>query len=105
MVESAPMSDVDAREPSTPPHRRPGIALDASEDEWGDPVTRPVLVRLTLREAALLVGIAAGIAAALLFVYAAHGFRFPLGADAPVYLWWARLGAADRLSSVANRPG
>jgi hypothetical protein len=34
-----------------------------------------------------------------------HGFRFPLGPDAPVYLWWTRLAGHDGLSAVGNRPG
>jgi hypothetical protein len=34
-----------------------------------------------------------------------HGFRFPLGPDAPVYLWWTRLAGYDGLSAVGNRPG
>jgi hypothetical protein len=33
------------------------------------------------------------------------GFRFPLGPDAPVYLWWIRLAGADGLSAVGHRPG
>ncbi|MFL5766639.1 MAG: hypothetical protein ACJ758_02195 [Actinomycetota bacterium] len=57
------------------------------------------------RDGALLVGIAAGISFALLIVYLVRDFRFPLGADAPVYLWWARLASVDRLSSVGTRPG
>ncbi|MFM7719366.1 MAG: hypothetical protein ACKO8G_07790 [Actinomycetota bacterium] len=32
------------------------------------------------------------------------GHRFPLGPDAPVYLWWARLAGVDGLSAVP-RPG
>ena len=99
------MSDLNAGEPSTPAHRRPRIPLDATTDEWGDPVIRPQPVRLSPKDAGVLVGLAAGIALALLIVYAVHGFRFPLGADAPVYLWWARLASVDRLSSVGTRPG
>jgi hypothetical protein len=34
-----------------------------------------------------------------------HTFGFPLGPDAPVYLWWARLGGKDGLSAVGQRPG
>jgi hypothetical protein len=30
---------------------------------------------------------------------------FPLGPDAPVYLWWARLAGAEGLSAVGSRPG
>ncbi|MGH2589201.1 MAG: hypothetical protein ACRDGW_00215, partial [Actinomycetota bacterium] len=35
----------------------------------------------------------------------AHGERFPLGPDAPVYLWWARLAGEEGLSAVGHRPG
>jgi len=28
-----------------------------------------------------------------------------VGPDAPVYLWWSRLGGADGLSAIAHRPG
>jgi len=99
------VSDLNAGEPSTPPHRRPRVPLEATTDEWGDPVIRPQPLRLSPKDAGVLVGLAAGIALALLLVYAIRGFRFPLGADAPVYLWWARLASADRLSAVASRPG
>lgn len=34
-----------------------------------------------------------------------HGFDFPIGPDAPVYLWWARLGGNGGLSAVGQRPG
>ncbi len=34
-----------------------------------------------------------------------RGFRFPVGPDAPVYLWWMRLAAHDGLSAVRGRPG
>jgi hypothetical protein len=37
--------------------------------------------------------------------YALGGFGFPLGPDAPVYLWWARLAGVDGLSAVGHRPG
>jgi hypothetical protein len=53
----------------------------------------------------MLSGIAVGIVVAMLSLYAVRGFRFPLGADAPVYLWWARLASVDGLSAVGSRPG
>ncbi|HKI28191.1 MAG TPA: hypothetical protein VKB32_02035, partial [Actinomycetota bacterium] len=28
-----------------------------------------------------------------------------MGPDAPVYLWWSRLGGAEGLSAIAHRPG
>ncbi|HEY2802796.1 MAG TPA: hypothetical protein VGJ67_02615, partial [Actinomycetota bacterium] len=99
------MSDLDAGEPSTPPHQRPRLPLEATTDEWGDPVIRPQAIRLRPKDVAALVGIAAGITLGLLLFYLVRGFRFPLGADAPVYLWWARLASVDRLSSVGTRPG
>ena len=34
-----------------------------------------------------------------------HGYRFGVGPDVPVYLWWARVGAAEGLSLVGERPG
>ncbi len=37
--------------------------------------------------------------------YALGGFGFPLGPDAPVYLWWMRLAGVDGLSAVGHRPG
>lgn len=36
--------------------------------------------------------------------YLLAGFRFPLGPDAPVYLWWLRLAGLDGLSVVGHRP-
>lgn len=40
-----------------------------------------------------------------LWPFVAFDARFPLGPDAPVYLWWARLAGEDGLSVVASRPG
>ena len=37
--------------------------------------------------------------------FVVHALRFPLGPDAPVYLWWTRLAAHDGLSAVGHRPG
>ncbi|HEX2424921.1 MAG TPA: hypothetical protein VHM47_03455 [Actinomycetota bacterium] len=37
-------------------------------------------------------------------LFALRGFRFPVGPDAPVYLWWTRLSGVEGLSSV-ERPG
>jgi hypothetical protein len=31
--------------------------------------------------------------------------RFPLGPDAPVYLWWARIAGEEGLATVGHRPG
>jgi hypothetical protein len=34
-----------------------------------------------------------------------HGYAFPVGPDLPVYLWWSRVGAAEGISLVGERPG
>ena len=57
-------------------------------------MSRPVRVRLYATQAAVLTATSAVVLLSLLSVYAVHGFRFPLGADAPVYLWWSRLASA-----------
>lgn len=50
-----------------------------------------------------------GLSAVLLFVllwpYVVDGFRFGVGPDVPVYLWWTRVGASEGLSTVGSRPG
>ncbi len=43
--------------------------------------------------------------AVLLAPFARHGFRFGVGPDIPVYLWWTRVGASEGLSLVGERPG
>ncbi|GBC86953.1 hypothetical protein HRbin12_00953 [bacterium HR12] len=53
---------------------------------------------------------ALGALAAVLLVwfllpYALGRFAFPLGPDAPVYLWWIRLAGREGLSAVGHRPG
>lgn len=57
-----------------------------------------------VRDAGALGTLTAVLLASLLGVYLVHGFRFPLGPDAPVYVWWARLAGYDGLSAV-HRPG
>ncbi len=51
----------------------------------------------------------AGLGLVLLAVYVApyviRGYRFAVGADAPVYLWWARIAGRDGLSATGYRPG
>jgi hypothetical protein len=37
-------------------------------------------------------------------LFVLRGFRFPVGPDAPVYLWWTRLAGVEGLSTV-ERPG
>ena len=34
-----------------------------------------------------------------------RGAAFPVGPDAPVYLWWSRLAGVEGLSAIAYRPG
>lgn len=38
-----------------------------------------------------------------LWPFLAHDLRFPLGPDAPVYLWWTRLAGEEGLSAVGQR--
>jgi hypothetical protein len=38
-------------------------------------------------------------------LFVAHDLRFPVGPDAPVYLWWMRAAGHDGLSVVGQRPG
>jgi hypothetical protein len=40
-----------------------------------------------------------------LFPQFLHGYTVPVGPDLPVYLWWARVGAAEGISLVGARPG
>jgi hypothetical protein len=62
-------------------------------------------VRLYATQAWILVATAVGVLGVLLSLYAVRRFSFPLGADTPVYLWWARLASVDGLSAVGQRPG
>jgi hypothetical protein len=57
------------------------------------------------RDLFALAGIAAALVCLLLWPFVRGGFRFPVGPDAPVYLWWARLASRDGLSAVGARPG
>jgi hypothetical protein len=41
----------------------------------------------------------------LLAPFIRHGYRFGVGPDIPVYLWWTRVGASQGLSLVGERPG
>ena len=41
----------------------------------------------------------------LLAPFLRHSYRFGVGPDVPVYLWWARVGASEGLSVVGERPG
>jgi hypothetical protein len=41
----------------------------------------------------------------LLWTTLAHWWRFGIGPDGPVYMWWARVGAEQGISRVGARPG
>jgi hypothetical protein len=57
------------------------------------------------KELAWLAGVGLAIVAVLLAPIVRHGYRFALGPDVPVYLWWTRVGASQGLSVVGQRPG
>ena len=40
-----------------------------------------------------------------LWPFVARGASFPIGSDAPVYLWWSRLAGLYGLSAIGGRPG
>jgi hypothetical protein len=49
--------------------------------------------------------LAGGLLAFFTILYPSLGFGFPVGPDAPVYLWWVRVAGVDGLSAVGIRPG
>jgi hypothetical protein len=49
--------------------------------------------------------LAGGLVAFFTVLYPSLGFGFPVGPDAPVYLWWVRVAGVDGLSAVGIRPG
>ena len=51
------------------------------------------------------VGLVVVLLVVFLWPYAIDGFRFGVGPDVPVYLWWTRVGAAEGLSWIGSRPG
>lgn len=53
----------------------------------------------------LLAGLAVILFRVFLAPGLAHSFPFPVGPDLAVYLWWARVGAAEGISLVGERPG
>lgn len=57
------------------------------------------------RDLPWLAALAVGLVLWFLAPYALGDFRFPLGPDAPVYLWWTRLAGVAGLSAVGHRPG
>jgi hypothetical protein len=50
-------------------------------------------------------GIAALLLLSFLWLFVAHDLQFPVGPDAPVYLWWMRAAGDAGLSAVGQRPG
>ncbi|HEX9123204.1 MAG TPA: hypothetical protein VF984_07575 [Actinomycetota bacterium] len=63
------------------------------------------LIRSRFRsDAFLLAALAGGLHVWFLGLFLLRGFVYPVGPDAPVYLWWMRLAGADGLSAVP-RPG
>ncbi len=59
----------------------------------------------TRRDLAWLAGLGFVLLAVLLWPYVVDGYRFGVGPDVPVYLWWTRVGASEGLSMVGSRPG
>jgi hypothetical protein len=57
------------------------------------------------RDLAWLGGLAVVLLVVLLWPYVVDGYRFGVGPDVPVYLWWTRVGASEGLSMVGSRPG
>jgi hypothetical protein len=57
------------------------------------------------RDLAWLAALVALLLILLLWPYVVDGFRFGVGPDVPVYLWWTRVGASEGLSMVGSRPG
>src|SRR5438105_1860525 len=65
---------------------------------------RPATRRRGL-EAALFAALALVLLAFFLGLYPLRGYRFPVGSDSPVYLWWSRLAAREGLHAVGVRSG
>ncbi len=53
----------------------------------------------------LLFAIATALFLWFLWPFVVNGAAFPVGPDAPVYMWWTRLAGTEGLSSVGDRPG
>ncbi|HSL12030.1 MAG TPA: hypothetical protein VLA82_12010 [Actinomycetota bacterium] len=54
---------------------------------------------------AVVAALAAVLFVLFLFPFVLTHYPVPVGPDVPVYLWWARVGAAEGLSVVGWRPG
>ena len=59
----------------------------------------------TRRDLAWLGGLGVVLLVVLLWPYVVDGYRFGVGPDVPVYLWWTRVGASEGMSMVGSRPG
>ena len=57
------------------------------------------------RDLAWLAGLGLALLAVMVWPYAVDGYRFGVGPDVPVYLWWTRVGASEGLSAIGSRPG
>ena len=57
------------------------------------------------RDLAWLGGLGVVLLVVMLWPYVVDGYRFGVGPDVPVYLWWTRVGASEGLSMVGSRPG
>ena len=66
--------------------------------------TRPKATATAEASVRVVAAVALGLLAFFMARYLWHGFRYPIGPDAPVYVWWARLASVDGLSAV-DRPG
>ncbi|MGH2680995.1 MAG: hypothetical protein ACRDG8_11030, partial [Actinomycetota bacterium] len=62
-------------------------------------------MRAAGRDLAWLGGLVAALLLLLTWPYLVDRFRFGVGPDVPVYLWWTRVGASEGLSTVGARPG
>lgn len=67
--------------------------------------TPPARTRPGRRDLLVIAGLSVALLAWFLWPFLAHGERFPLGPDAPVYLWWTRLAGEEGLSAVGHRAG
>jgi hypothetical protein len=63
------------------------------------------MARSDRADAGLLLALGVALLGWFLGLFVLHGLRFPVGPDAPVYLWWIRLAGHDGLSAVGDRPG
>lgn len=75
---------------------------DALPSAVMEPAAEPTRSRSDL---AWMGGVGAIVLGVMLWPYLRHGYRFGVGPDMPVYLWWTRVGAAEGLSLVGERPG